>query len=38
MAKFNSFKDVIEWQKARELNAEIYKITNENILFSKDFG
>lgn len=38
MAKFNSFEEIIAWQKARELNAEIYTITNNNLSFSKDFG
>ena len=38
MAKLNSFEEIIAWQKARELNAEIYKITIENALFSKDYG
>lgn len=38
MAKLNSFEEIIAWQKARELNAEIYKITTDNTLFSKDYG
>ena len=38
MAKLNSFEEIIAWQKARELNADIYKITNDNHLFSKDYG
>ncbi|WP_299014771.1 four helix bundle protein [uncultured Polaribacter sp.] len=38
MAKFNSFEEIISWQKARELNVEIYKVTNSNDLFAKDFG
>ncbi len=38
MAKFNSFEEILSWQKARELNIVIYKITNSNLLFSKDFG
>ena len=38
MAKFNSFEEIISWQKARELNVEIYNITNSNDLFNKDFG
>lgn len=38
MAKFSSFEEIISWQKARELNFEIYKITNSNDLFNKDFG
>ncbi|MDT0645642.1 four helix bundle protein [Zunongwangia sp. F260] len=36
MARFNSFEEIIAWQKARELNSEIYRITN-NGPFSKDF-
>lgn len=38
MAKFNSFEEIIAWQKARELNADIYNITNIDNTFSKDFG
>lgn len=38
MAKFSSFEDIISWQKARELNKEIYHITNNENKFSKDFG
>jgi four helix bundle protein len=38
MAKINSFEEIVAWQKARELNADIYRITNENVLFTKDFG
>jgi four helix bundle protein len=38
MAKINSFEEIKAWQKARELNAEIYKLTNKNSSFSKDFG
>ena len=38
MAKFNSFEEIISWQKARELNKEIYFLTNNNNSFSKDFG
>jgi four helix bundle protein len=38
MAKFNSFEEIISWQKARELNKEIYFLTNTNNSFSKDFG
>ena len=36
MARFNSFEEIIAWQKARELNSEIYSITNTGP-FSKDF-
>ena len=38
MAKFRSFEEIISWQKARELNKDIYNITNKNDSFSKDFG
>ena len=38
MAKFNSFEEIISWQKARELNVIIYRVINSNDLFSKDFG
>ncbi len=38
MAKFNSFEEILSWQRARELNVIIYKITNSSLLFSKDFG
>ncbi|MGB0789127.1 MAG: four helix bundle protein [Marinirhabdus sp.] len=38
MAKFNSFEEIKSWEKARELNKEIYRITNQNNSFSKDFG
>tara|TARA_R110000868_G_scaffold28686_1_gene107284 strand:+ start:26691 stop:27062 length:372 start_codon:yes stop_codon:yes gene_type:complete len=38
MAKFNSFEEIISWQKARELNFDIYYITNNKEPFSKDFG
>jgi four helix bundle protein len=38
MAKINSFEEIKAWQKARELNAEIYKVTTKNNSFSKDFG
>lgn len=38
MAKFNSFEEIIAWQKARELNVEFYIITNLNSSFSKDYG
>jgi four helix bundle protein len=38
MAKFSSFEEILSWQKARELNVIIYKITNSNDLFNKDFG
>jgi len=38
MAKFNSFEEIISWQKSRELNKDIYKISNSNTSFSRDFG
>lgn len=38
MAKFNSFEEIIAWQKARELNYDIYQITNSNKSFSNDYG
>ncbi len=38
MAKIKSFEEIISWQKARELNKDIYNITNKNNSFSKDFG
>ncbi len=37
MAKFNSFEEIIAWQKARELNAELYLFTSRGD-FSKDYG
>ncbi|MFD0964415.1 four helix bundle protein [Pseudofulvibacter geojedonensis] len=38
MGKFSSFEEIIAWQKARELNLDIYSFTNKNNSFSKDFG
>ncbi|MXN92689.1 four helix bundle protein [Flavobacterium sp. Sd200] len=38
MAKLNSFEEIIAWQKARELNTEIYRVTNNNEIFAKDYG
>ena len=38
MAKFNSFEEIVSWQKARELNFKIYSLTNDNESFKKDFG
>lgn len=38
MAKFSSFEEIISWQKSRELNKDIYNITNKNSSFSEDFG
>lgn len=37
MAKFQKFEDIVTWQKARQLVAEIYKLTNDTT-FSKDFA
>ena len=36
MAKIEKFEDIQAWQKSRELNKEIYKVTM-NTNFSKDF-
>ncbi|MFD0989442.1 four helix bundle protein [Mariniflexile jejuense] len=38
MAKFNSFEEIVSWQKARELNREIYLLTIENEKFNRDYG
>ena len=38
MAKFNSFEEIKSWQKARELNKDIYSLTKENKYFNNDFG
>jgi len=37
MGKFNSFEEIIVWQKAREINSELYLITGQGT-FSKDYG
>jgi four helix bundle protein len=37
MGKINRFEDIQAWQKARELNKNIYDITK-NAHFSKDFS
>jgi hypothetical protein len=37
MSKINGFEDILAWQKVRELNKEIYRISN-STLFSKDYG
>lgn len=37
MAKIERFEDLISWQKARELNRLIYKVSREGA-FAKDFG
>jgi four helix bundle protein len=36
-AKVERFEDLIAWQKARELTAEIYRVTNQGE-FARDFG
>lgn len=38
MAKFNSFEEILSWQKARELNKDIYNLTKNNKYFKSDFG
>ncbi len=38
MTKFNSFEEIVSWQKSRELNLNIYSLTNKNETFKKDFG
>src|SRR5579871_4774688 len=35
--KVQRFEDLIAWSKARELTAEIYRVTNTG-LFARDFG
>jgi len=37
MAKIERFEDLISWQKARELNRLVYKVSR-NGTFAKDFG
>ena len=37
MSTIKTFEDIQAWQKARELNRTIYKVSSANI-FSKDFG
>jgi len=37
MVSIKKFEEIIAWQKARELNAKIYFITN-NAAISKDYG
>jgi four helix bundle protein len=32
------FKDLIVWQKAKELSVAIYKVTSENKAFKRDLG
>lgn len=38
MAKFNSFEEILSWQKARELNKDICNLTKNNKYFKSDFG
>ncbi|MBJ6367596.1 four helix bundle protein [Snuella sedimenti] len=38
MTKFSSFEDIIAWQKARELNKNIYDVTERNKYFNNDFS
>lgn len=35
--KVSRFEDLVAWQKARDLTAKIYQITNEGS-FARDFG
>ncbi len=37
MGKIKRFEDIEAWQKARELNKDVYVITN-NTAFAKDFS
>ena len=37
MSRIEKFEDLKVWQKAREVNLQIYKLSNKGI-FSKDFG
>ena len=37
MAKFNSFEEIMAWQKAHDVTLEIYKMSQSD-RFSKDFG
>lgn len=37
MKKFNSFEEIVAWQKARELNREIYLLTENESSFTRDF-
>ena len=37
MPKIERFEDFVAWQKARELTAVIYRVTNEGA-FARDFG
>jgi len=33
MTKFNTFEEIVAWQKARQLNVEIYNLTCKNEFF-----
>lgn len=37
MSKIERFEDLIAWQKARQLTADIYRVTSKGA-FAKDFG
>jgi len=37
VAKFNSFEEIVAWQKARQLTLHIYRVSS-NGDFCKDFG
>lgn len=37
-AKIKCFEDLVVWQKAQELAAKIYKLSESNRLIQKDFG
>ena len=37
MSKIEQFEDLIAWQKARQLTAEVYRVTSKGA-FAKDFG
>lgn len=37
MAKFDSFEEILAWQKAHEVTLRIYRLTSDGA-FSKDFG
>ncbi len=37
MATFKRFEDILAWQRAREVTARVYELT-QNGAFSKDFG
>ncbi len=37
MSKIERFEDLIAWQKARQLTADVYRVTSKGA-FAKDFG